>query len=338
MLHETDLFHPPADPDDHWDLACVFALALQERVDLAGVLIDCPSHRWPLGDPAIGAVAQLNRLSGLRVPLVVGSGTPTTHRRDAQPDASPTDRSGPDFVLECLASAEEPVVINIVGSSRDVAIAGAREPALFADRCRAIYLNAGWANADSAEAGETDYNTSLDPHAFATILDLPCTIYWLPCLEALPDRRWHGEVRPHASWYRFQQKEILPSLSAGLQAYFCYALSSESSHRWLMHLNSPPSQEVLEVIGWRGRNMWCTAGFFHAAGQAVDTQGRIVEPDAPNTVFSFVPIDVQCDNDGRTRWKPAGEAGDRYILRIDEIGAYRSAMVAAMRDLLATFP
>jgi hypothetical protein len=26
-LHQTDLFRPHADPDDHWDLACVYALA-----------------------------------------------------------------------------------------------------------------------------------------------------------------------------------------------------------------------------------------------------------------------------------------------------------------------
>jgi len=27
MLHVTDLFRPHIDPDDHWDLACVYALA-----------------------------------------------------------------------------------------------------------------------------------------------------------------------------------------------------------------------------------------------------------------------------------------------------------------------
>ena len=27
MLHATDLFRPYNDPDDHWDLACLYALA-----------------------------------------------------------------------------------------------------------------------------------------------------------------------------------------------------------------------------------------------------------------------------------------------------------------------
>jgi hypothetical protein len=55
MLHVTDLFRPHIDPDDHWDLACAYALAYQDAVDLAGVLIDYP----PAGgrDPDVLGVA-----------------------------------------------------------------------------------------------------------------------------------------------------------------------------------------------------------------------------------------------------------------------------------------
>ena len=28
VLHTTDLFRPHMDPDDHWDLACIYALVL----------------------------------------------------------------------------------------------------------------------------------------------------------------------------------------------------------------------------------------------------------------------------------------------------------------------
>lgn len=31
LIHQTDLFRPHFDPDDHWDLACVFALAAREK-------------------------------------------------------------------------------------------------------------------------------------------------------------------------------------------------------------------------------------------------------------------------------------------------------------------
>lgn len=39
VFHETDLFRPHEDPDDHWDLACQFALAKRGLIDLQGVLI-----------------------------------------------------------------------------------------------------------------------------------------------------------------------------------------------------------------------------------------------------------------------------------------------------------
>jgi hypothetical protein len=34
MIHATDLFRPHCDPEDHWDLAIVFALAYLGRVDI----------------------------------------------------------------------------------------------------------------------------------------------------------------------------------------------------------------------------------------------------------------------------------------------------------------
>ena len=37
MLHVTDLFRPHMDPDDHWDLACVYALAYRGDIDLKGI-------------------------------------------------------------------------------------------------------------------------------------------------------------------------------------------------------------------------------------------------------------------------------------------------------------
>jgi hypothetical protein len=47
VLHVTDLFRPHNDPDDHWDLACVYALAHQGDIDLKGILIDYPPISWP---------------------------------------------------------------------------------------------------------------------------------------------------------------------------------------------------------------------------------------------------------------------------------------------------
>jgi hypothetical protein len=64
MLHVTDLFRPHMDPDDHWDLACVYALAYRGDIDLKGVLIDHPPENADGRNPDIAAVAQMNLIVG----------------------------------------------------------------------------------------------------------------------------------------------------------------------------------------------------------------------------------------------------------------------------------
>ena len=71
VLHETDLFRPHEDPDDHYDLACQFALAKMGRIRLAGVLIDWPPSLG-YGDPDVLAAAQMNQLTGQCAPVGVG--------------------------------------------------------------------------------------------------------------------------------------------------------------------------------------------------------------------------------------------------------------------------
>ena len=72
MIHATDLFRPHNDPDDHWDLACVYALAARNLVDLRAVMIDYPQPERG-NDPDVLAVAQMNHLTGLAAPIMVGS-------------------------------------------------------------------------------------------------------------------------------------------------------------------------------------------------------------------------------------------------------------------------
>ena len=36
VIHQTDIFHHHADPDDHWDLACQYALSYLDHTDLIG--------------------------------------------------------------------------------------------------------------------------------------------------------------------------------------------------------------------------------------------------------------------------------------------------------------
>jgi len=68
MIHATDLYRPHVDPDDHWDLACVFALAYRGDIDLKAVLIDFPPPRRRDVDPDVLAISQMNFVWALRSP------------------------------------------------------------------------------------------------------------------------------------------------------------------------------------------------------------------------------------------------------------------------------
>jgi hypothetical protein len=73
LIHVTDLYRPHIDPDDHWDLACVYAMAQRGDVDLRAVVIDYPPVEPKGHAPDLAAVAQMNRITGLSVPVAVGS-------------------------------------------------------------------------------------------------------------------------------------------------------------------------------------------------------------------------------------------------------------------------
>jgi len=332
VLHQTDLFRPYNDPDDHWDLACVYALALSGDIELKGTVIDFPPehHR---GDPDVLALAQMNYITGLQVPFVVGSPDSTASTNVKQAEAGYASRR----IIATLESSASRVIINIVGSCHDIAEAAKRAPQLFRENCAGIYLNAGTGSRDATLAAELEYNVKLDPLAYQAIFDIPCPIYWLPCFEAITQP---FRVSEFGSWYEFVQADILFSLSDRMQKYFAYALGRIEDPRWLDYLHQHIDQELLTKHAQKRRNMWCTAGFFHAAGKSVTCDGRIIpQEDADGeSVFTFDPIEVQCDRDGVTSWSPTAQEPGRYILHVRDGANCRQAMTAAMKSLLATLP
>jgi hypothetical protein len=349
MVHVTDLFRPFADPDDHWDLACVYALAARGDVELLAVMIDNPPR--PEYDPDVQAVAQMNYLTGLSVPVIVGS-----PRRIAPADIDrPENRAvlgGMRALIDILRKSPIPVIINILGSSRDVALAGRLEPKLFAEKCAGIYLNAGSGTPDKDLATRLEYNVELDPASYGEIFALPCPVYWLPCFEVVPGPKGEPLVAgPYGTYYKFEQKEILPRLSARTQNYFAFVFKQglpEREHQkeadalrpnWWHYLEGPNDQEFLARIGNLVRNMWCTGGFLHAAGLCVDSEGKLVpQAEIRTPLFTFDPVQVQCNAEGITTWKNDPQSQSRFLFHVQDQTHYEMAMTAAMRSLLTALP
>lgn len=348
MVQVTDLFRPHGDPDDHWDLACVYALARQGRVDLKAVLADYPpaSRR---GDPDVLGVAQMNYLTGLTVPVMVGLPRPMRSRRDTQAEATPLEDGGIRALLRLLHESPRPVVINVLGSCSDVAVAGRREPKLFARKCAGIYLNAGTGTPDKAKAARLEYNVNLNPSGYAAIFDIPCPIYWMPCFEEVPGKEagsWR--VAEFGTFYRFLQGDILPALSPRMRNFFAWMYKHGRAGKdteprdcdWLRSLLGPNDEAAQARQGALHRNMWCTAGFLHAAGLTVLRDGRIVPRASAgeDVVFTFEPVRVRCADNGVTDWSHAPGAKDRFIFRVLDRERYAAAMSAAMKTLLAALP
>lgn len=333
MLHSTDLFRPHMDPDDHWDLACVYSLAYLGHVELKGILIDFPPGQR---DPDALAVSQMNYITHLAAPLAVGPAARMRSRRDG-PRGAASDQNAVRLVLDVLRASGSPVVINITGCARTIAAAGKLEPRLFKEKCAAVYLNAGTGSPDKALASRLEYNVTLDPAAYAAIFDLRCPVYWMPCFERMDSAR---VVREFGTFHRFRQGEILPHLSDMMQNYFAHALGRIEQSSWLRRLLGPRDRALLDEQGGLFRNMWCTAGFLHAAGRTVTASGDIVAlGEAPaDPVFTFDPVRVSCDDAGVTQWTMDKGADDRYIFHVRDIDNYQSAMTAATRSLLTSLP
>ena len=334
VFHQTDIFHPHADPDDHWDLACNYALANRGDIDLQGIMIDYPP--WA-GDPALAAVAQLNFITGLAVPVVVGTSQSMSLRTDAQPGADPATHGAANFLLNVLRQSAEPVVINIVGSCRDIALAGLKDPGLFKEKCAAIYLNAGTGSPLKEKTAEIEYNVQRNPASYAAIFDLPCPVYWMPCWDEVALTVAERRVMEWGTHYRFRQSDILEHLSPIMQNYFIYALERSSSQNWLRCLLDPANPELLQKYGALERSMWSTAGFFHGAGYTVDIAGNIVAQGEAGVkaVFGFEPVSITCEDGGITTWKIDQASTRRFKFHVLDLEKYQQAMITAMRSLLS---
>jgi hypothetical protein len=349
MVHVTDLYRPHTDPDDHWDLACAYALAWQGDVDLLAVFVDYPQAERA-NDPDVQAVAQLNYLTGKAVPVMVGSPRWIEPEDAGNSGIAPALR-GIRALLDTLRRAPEPVVITILGSCRDVAIAGRLEPQLFAKKCAAIYLNAGSGTRDPSKVARLEWNVSLEPRGYAAIFELPCPVYWMPCFEQVPGAPAKlSQVGHYSTFYRFRQGDVVPHLSGGLQNFFAYlflpgrpstSISTAEALRpnWLRYLVGPTDPIQQQRIGAMERNMWCTGGLLHAAGKTVTRDGRIVAlADAAEPVFTFDPIQVTCLANGVTQWRAGPSSPPRYIFHVRDPQPYPAAMTAALKQLLATMP
>lgn len=217
VIYSTDLFHPPDDPDDHYDLATLFALP---EIDVRAVILDLGLRQRK--GPGEIPLRQMFHLTGRKTAFTPGLGHPLRYPEDQA--TGPFSNGGVELILRTLEESPRPVFIITTGSLRDVAAALNRKPDLFRRKVARIYVNAG-----NSAGGDLHWNARLDPQAYIRVMTAGLPVWWAPCfggLETLAQMAKGGlKVQQHQAYWRFKQGDLFTAISDPLVRFFLYGLS-----------------------------------------------------------------------------------------------------------------
>jgi pyrimidine-specific ribonucleoside hydrolase len=337
FVHITDLYHPPQDPDDHFDLATVMALP---ELDLRGVILDTTTkflHASPQGfdiprDPGFVPVAQLSYLLGRSIPTAVGPAEPLRDETDAVRDRPAVEQAGIELLLRILRSSSEPVVISMVGSARVVAAAFSREPELMRARTKTILLNAG-----ATAKTKTEWNVDLDLFAYRGLWNSGLPIHWYPCAT---ERGAFDENHEYGTHWKATHETLLRGLSPGLRAWFSYSLTGNGRGDIIRSLREDGKGAAWEHVLSGKRNLWSTASLVMAAGRSLaqTRKGwRFVsgeETTESRWPMFLDPITAKVREDGQVDWQSTVGATPYRIFRRQPGREFGAAMADALHALL----
>jgi len=330
VIDITDLYHPPQDPGDNFDLIAAYGLP---DVDLRAVILDVTAryrrpyvtldgaYNDPEGhrDPGFIPVTQLNALFNRNVPCAVGPYEVLRRPDDPMTDAPAFQQAGVKLLLDTLQASEEPVEVVSFGSARPLAVAYNREPELLRRKVRRVHLCAG-----AAPPGYLEWNVNLDPKAFIRLLrsDLPVAIY--PCAtETGP-----FELGPHNTFWRLPNLEFIRNMPPPLQRYCAFAFERSQRMDFLCALEDDLPGDVLDRVCARSHAVWETAVWTAVAGRRLvrraDGAHRLVpaaEVRADDTVLpnDLWPCRITVQNDGQFTFEraPASETNFAIYYRGD---------------------
>lgn len=341
LIHCTDLFHPPEDPDDTVDLATVFAIP---AFDLRGIVLDqgLLQERAPGRIP----VEQMMALTGRRVAYAVGLGTPLRYPGDPGGNQFSNFQNGVELILKVLRESQERVTFTITGSARDVAAAYNREPELFRAKAARLYVNAG-----NSAGGDFQWNPLIDPQAYIRLMTSDLPVYWCPSFgRGATYKQLSADTlgtEQFQAYWKFRQSAIFSALPAPFQNYFLYALGRKDPAMVdpIAYLRRTPENELLEHQWREMRNMWSTVSIYHAAGLELCCKADewAALPGASQgfqraKTYDFVPTEVKIDRDLRARLSFSGGARLFKVFHLLDKKHYQAAMQSSLRRLLSEMP
>ncbi len=326
VIYCTDLFHPHEDPDDHFDLACMYVIP---QLDVQAIILD-QGRRQQKSHGSV-AVRQMNTITGRDIPWEIGLGDPLARPDDTGASQSKEYQGGVERILKILAESDRPVSIVTIGSVRDVAAAFNRSPELFHKKLGRLMIFIG----EASDPGLIEYNVGLDVQAFRRIMESGLPVYWVPCFDG---GLWQNRRR--ASYWKASQAELLGEVSKRAMNYFIYALT-KSTEDPILFLDRPITSEQASGILGMERNLWCTAIFGDLADmKIVESNSRFTleNKDYSNgkTVGLFQFEDIRCtvDERGVVTTNPSGAFRVKRFRILNE-EAYPEIMTEVTARLLA---
>lgn len=341
LVHVTDLYHPPQDPDDQLDLATIAAL---EELDLRAVVLDvterflvpAPEGFDVARDPGFVPVAQLGYLLGRVIPTAAGPTQPLRAPDDDARDRPQREQAGIDLLLDALESSAEPVVISAVGSARVVTAAFNRAPELMRAKTRAVLLNAG-----STSPERREWNVDLDPAAYVGLWRSGLPIRWYPCAT---ERGAFAADHERGTYWKASHHDLFEGLPDALRAWFAYGFAGSARGDVIGALRDLGAGAVWEHVLAGTRNVWATASLAMAAGrvlaQTSDGWRFVRESEADGLdrwPWRLDPITAEVNADAEVRWHLADGAAHRLFGRRPGAG-FGTAMTGALNVLLRTTP
>jgi hypothetical protein len=265
IIYSSDLFHPHLDPDDHYDLATLYKMP---EFDVKAFIFDMtmpPSRSHT--EFGLAPLEQITTITNRPLPpYAMGLSQRLSSPEDQAKEQASEFQGGVDLILKTLRESNEKVVVFLVGSCRDFAVAYNREPELLRQKVSVIYVNAGIG--PNSTQGES--NVYADPNAYLCLMKSDLPVYWCPCFSRAVLVQASKEDIEEKNAYTYQtffttpnQAELLKDVSPRLKNFFNYALTvSKKEH--LRYLDSVP-EELPQTKRW----MWCTGPFIHAAGRKI---------------------------------------------------------------------
>lgn len=346
VISVTDLYHPPEDPGDNFDLVMPYGLP---EVDLEAVILDAleekrdlvdggvPGYPGPR-DPGIIPVTQLNAIFGRNVPYAM---TPFTRMRsgtDTMTDTPRFQQFGVDLLLETLDRSDQPVHIMSFGSARPIAVAYNREPSLVASKMACLHLCAGTTTPTYPE-----WNVVQDPIAMIRLLeaDLPIALY--PCATVEGCYAYDE----HNTFYWLHDLAWIADMHPQLSRYLDYAMARSMRMDYLRVLQeTEPAADVARRHAGHRHAVWETAAWIQVSGR------RIVQ--RPNGKFRIVPAtdvtpeDIVIRNDlvpcrvtpeqtGLFSFELTGQPSNVKVFQRDDPATYEKALNEALPALYQSF-